>query len=46
MQALEIINLYTEAKPEASIFIGDSHIDVETAKNAYIKSGGVSMGEW
>jgi len=31
-------------KPEASIFIGDSHIDVETAKNANIRSGGVLWG--
>ena len=40
---LEIINLY-KAKPEESIFIGDSHIDIETAKNANIKSGGVLWG--
>ena len=40
---LEIINFYG-IKPEASIFIGDSYIDVETAKNAYIKSGGVLWG--
>jgi len=41
--SLEIINLY-RVKPEASIFIGDSHIDIETAKNANIKSGGVLWG--
>jgi phosphoglycolate phosphatase len=41
--SLEIINLY-RVKPEASIFIGDSHIDVETAKNANIRSGGVLWG--
>lgn len=41
--SLEIINFYG-IKPEASIFIGDSYIDVETAKNAYIKSGGVLWG--
>ena len=40
---LEIINLYT-IKPEESIFIGDSHIDIKTAKNANIKSGGVLWG--
>ena len=39
----EIINLY-KVKPEASIFIGDSHIDIKTAKNANIKSGGVLWG--
>ena len=39
----EIINLYT-IKPEESIFIGDSHIDIKTAKNANIKSGGVLWG--
>ena len=41
--SLEIINLY-RVKPETSIFIGDSHIDVETAKNANIRSGGVLWG--
>ena len=41
--SLEIINLY-RVKPEVSIFIGDSHIDVETAKNANIRSGGVLWG--
>ena len=40
---LEIINLY-KVKPEASIFIGDSRIDINTAKNANIKSGGVLWG--
>ena len=39
----EIINLY-KVKPEASIFIGDSIIDIKTAKNANIKSGGVLWG--
>ena len=41
--SLEIINLY-RVEPEASIFIGDSHIDIETAKNANIRSGGVLWG--
>ena len=39
----EIINFY-KVKPEASIFIGDSIIDIKTAKNANIKSGGVLWG--
>ena len=41
--SLEIINLY-RVEPKASIFIGDSHIDIKTAKNANIRSGGVLWG--
>ena len=41
--SLEIINLY-RVEPEASIFIGDSKIDIKTAKNANIRSGGVLWG--
>ena len=41
--ALEIMKLY-DIQSKESIFIGDSIIDIQTAKNANMHSGGVLWG--
>jgi len=40
---LEIMSFY-QVKPQNTLFIGDSEIDIKTAKNANIISGGVLWG--
>ena len=41
--SLEIMKLY-DVRPEESIFVGDSIIDIQTAKNANMISAGVLWG--